>query len=491
MNATFTLHDVAYNVASRVAAKLKMPQFKRVIALLCIGLMIAPVSQAQYVTPPAGKTQAIVPAYTAPSATAPAGAQSRDPQLVDAILVVVNNEVITRKELIDRMLTIESRMTAQGVALPPRNQLQSQVLERMIVERAQVQQAKEDGIKVDDAMLDTAMERIADQNKLSLSQFRSQLERSGMPYPAFREQIRNEIMMQRVREREVDTKIQISDSEIDNYLAAEASSGTQSQEVDVAQILIRLPENPTPDQLLQRRKRAEEAYQQVRTGGDFAKIAATYSDSSDAMSGGDLGWRAPDRLPQLFADAIANLKPGEMAPIMRSNNGFHILRLVDRRIVAGTAATAAVPITQTHARHILIKVSQVVTAAEARRKLVELKQRLDNNAATFEELAKLYSNDLSASKGGDLGWIYPADTVPEFEKAMNALAVGQVSDPVESPFGFHLIQVLERKSDDMSLERQRTAARAAIRERKVEEATEEWMRQLRDRAYVEYRLDQN
>ncbi|HEY4317978.1 MAG TPA: peptidylprolyl isomerase [Herbaspirillum sp.] len=425
-------------------------------------------------------------------AAAPAASarQSREPELVDAILVVVNNEVITRKDLIDRLMTVESRMTEQGLQLPPRNQMQAQVLERMIVERAQVQQAKEDGIKVDDALLDKAMQGVAAQNKMSLAEFRVQLEHQGMKFPAFREQIRNEIMMQRVREREVDSKVQVSDSEIDNYLAAEANGGQQAEEVDVAQILIRVPDNPSPEVLAQRRKRAEEVYQQVHTGGDFAKIAAAYSDSSDATTGGDLGWRTPDRLPQLFADAVAALKPGELAPIMRSGNGFHVLRLVGRRAVAGSAAPAAAPVVQTHARHILIKVNQVVTAADARRKLVELKQRLDNHAATFEELAKTFSNDGSASKGGDLGWIYPGDTVPEFERAMNDLKVGEVSEPIESPFGFHLIQVLERKTDDMSKDRQRTAARNAIRERKTEEATDEWLRQLRDRAYVEYRLDQ-
>ncbi|RXZ36609.1 molecular chaperone SurA [Oxalobacteraceae bacterium CAVE-383] len=481
MNASFPLRNVASTLS----------RFGCSAALLCAGVLFASSSHAQYATPPAMAKPAGPVAAPVPS-PASASAQSREPQLVDAILVVVNDEVITRKDLIDRIMTVESRMTAQGLQLPPRNQMQAQVLERMIVERAQVQQAKEDGIKVDDALLDKAMESVAAQNKLSLAEFRAQLERQGMKFQAFREQIRNEIMMQRVREREVDSKVQVSDSEIDNYLAAEAAAGPQAQEVDVAQILIRVPDNPSPEVLAQRRKRAEEVYQQVRTGGDFAKIAAAYSDSSDATTGGDLGWRTLDRLPQLFADAVVNLKPGELAPIMRSGNGFHVLRLVDRRAVAGASASApaVAPIVQTHARHILIKVTQVVTATEARRKLVELKQRLDNHAATFEELAKSFSNDGSASKGGDLGWIYPGDTVPEFERAMNDLKVGEVSDPVESPFGFHLIQVLERKTDDMSQERLRTAARNAIRERKTEEATDEWMRQLRDRAYVEYRLDQ-
>ena len=204
------------------------------------------------------------------------------------------------------------------------------------------------------------------------------------------------------------------------------------------------------------------------------------------MSGGDLGWRSQERLPQLFNDAIANLKPGEVSPIIRSANGFHIVKLVGKRD-ASAANAAIAPVQQTHARHILIKVNQVVSAADAKRKLTELKLRLDNKAATFEELAKLFSNDLSAGKGGDLGRLYPGDTVPEFEKAMDALKPGQVSEPIESPFGYHLIQVIERKTDDVSKERKRLAARQAIRERKIDEATQEWQSELRDRAYVEYR----
>jgi peptidyl-prolyl cis-trans isomerase SurA len=260
----------------------------------------------------------------------------------------------------------------------------------------------------------------------------------------------------------------------------------------MAQILIRIPENASAEQIAQRRGRAEEAFQQLKSGVDFAKVAAAYSDASDGLQGGEIGWRSPERLPQLFLDAIAGLNPGDVSAVLKSANGFHIVKLTGKRIPSVMHGGAALPsIQQTHARHILIKLSQVVSAAEARRKLVDLKQRLDNKAAKFEDLAKQYSNDFSASKGGDLGWIYPGDTVPEFERAMNALQPGQVSEPVESPFGYHLIEVLERKTDDVSPERQRMVARQAIRERKLGEANEDWLRQLRDRAYVEYRLDDN
>ncbi|MRT30254.1 peptidylprolyl isomerase [Herbaspirillum sp. CAH-3] len=425
----------------------------------------------------------------APAAPAPASASARvEPRPVDSILVVVNNEVITRQEVAERLASVEKRMAAQNVQLPPRQQLVRQLVERMIVERAQAQMAKENGIVVDDAMLDRAMQRIAEQNKLSIPEFRTRLEAEGMNYASFREEIRREILSQRLREREVDNKVVVTESEIDNYLAAEANAGGERQELDIAQILIRVPENASPEQLAARRERAEDVLRQLKTGADFAKTAAAYSDSSDALSGGDLGWRPADRLPQLFLDGVAKLQDGQVSGLLKSGNGFHILKLVGRR-AAGNTQAAAPAVQQTHVRHILIKVNQVVTAAEAKRKLTELKERLDHGSATFEELAKLYSNDLSASKGGDLGWIYPGDTVPEFERAMDQLKPGEVSQPIETPFGYHLIQVVERKTDDASKERTRQAARQAIRDRKIEEATEDWMRQIRDRAYVEYRND--
>ncbi|TCS38313.1 periplasmic chaperone for outer membrane proteins SurA [Paucimonas lemoignei] len=415
---------------------------------------------------------------------------------VDSIVAVVNKDVITQKELDERTEAIVSRIASQGQNgnLPPRAEIQRQVLERMIVETAQLQLAKEMNIQVDDMMLDRAVARIAEQNRMSLQEFRNQLETQGMPFAKFREEIRNEIIMQRLREREVDNKIQISESEIENYLAEEAGAGHSQQEWNVAQILVRIPENASPEQIEQRRQRAEQLLQQLKSGADFAKLAAASSDADEALKGGELGWRTQDRLPQLFVDALGNLQPGEVAPLVKSANGFHILKLVGKRtpsvVRAGNNAAAPATITQTHARHILIKVNQIVSSLDAQRKLQDLKQRLDNKAATFEELARSYSNDLTASKGGDLGWIYPGDTVPEFERAMNALEPGQISEPIESPFGFHLIQVLERKNEDVSQERKRLVARQALRERKLEEATQEWLRQLRDRAYVEYRNEE-
>lgn len=439
----------------------------------------------------AAGTAYAAPAQAKPDAQAKPAAQSAPRvALADAIIAVVNSEVITRQELIDRLQLLERRLKSQNIQLPPPEEFQRQVLERMIVDMAQLQLAKESGIRIDDVTLDRAIGRIAEQNKMTVQQFREQLEREGTPFKRFREEIRDEIVLQRLREREVDNKIQISESEVDNYLASQAGASQAQQEYSVSHILVRIPENATTEQIAERRRRAEGVLRQLQAGGDFAKLAATYSDASDALSGGDLGWRNPERLPQLFVETIAAMKQGEVSPLLKSSNGFHILKLNRMRspsVVKGSGAATAVQ--QTHVRHILIKVNQLVSSADAKRKLTELKQRLDNKAAPFEELAKLFSNDLSASRGGDLGWIYPGDTVPEFERAMDALKPGEVSEPIESPFGWHLVQVLERKTDDVSQERQRLLARQVIRERKLEEATQDWLRQLRDRAYVEYRSD--
>ena len=415
----------------------------------------------------------------------PVGQTSNTP--IDSIAVVVNEDVITRRELSERVKTVVQRMKAQNVQLPGDADLQRQILERMIVERAQLQLAKEMGVRVDDNQLDRAIARIAEQQKLTVQDMRNQMEKEGITFAAFREEIREEIIMQRLREHEVDSKVQISDAEVDAQLAAEAAMAAEQFEMNISQIMIRIPENASPEVIAQKKARADEVMRQLRTGADFAKMAATYSDAGDALKGGEVGWRSADRLPPLFAEALEKLKPGQVTPVMKSVGAFHILKLTEKRSVAEAQAAAAV--TQTRARHILIKVTPSTSAADAKRKLLELKERLDNKAAKFEDLARLQSNDTSASKGGDLGWLMPGDTLPEFEAAMNGLKIGEVSAPVETSFGYHLIEVLERKTDDLSKEKQRTAARNAIRERKTEEAAEDWQRQVRDRAYVEYRGD--
>ena len=456
---------------------IRMHQLKTAALLLCT--LIASQAAAQ-TAKPAAPAVAKPPGGFLPPASSSAN-------VIDSIAVVVNDDVITRNELAARVRSIEARMKAASAPMPAAADLQRQVVEAMIVERAQQQLAKEMGVKVSDQELDRAIGRIAEQQKMSLQDMRNQMEKEGMPYATFREEIRNEMMMQRLREHEVDNKIQISDAEIDTYLAAEQAAVADQIEVNISQIMVRIPENASPEQIASRKARADEVARQLRTGADFAKIAATYSDAPDALKGGEIGWRDPNRLPPLFAEALVKLAPGQVTPMMRSNTGFHLLKLVGKRNAVAADKEKAVAQQQTRVRHILLKVSPTMTAADARRKLGELKERLDNKAAKFEELARLFSNDGSAAKGGDLGWLYPGDSVPEFETAVAALAPGEVSGVVETPFGFHLIEVLERKSDDASKERQRAAARQVIRERKLQEATEDWARQVRDRAYVEFR----
>ena len=412
-----------------------------------------------------------------------------EPVLVDSVIAIVNTDVITRSDLNARTDQVLRNFKGKPGGIPPRAELQKQVLEHMIVERAQLQIAKESGIKIDDATLDRTLARIAEQNKKSPAEFRKQVEQDGMPFARFREVVRDELTVRRLREKEVDNKVQISDSEVENFLAASGMAQDQ-QEYNLGHILVRVPENASPEQIAARGKRAEEVLAQLRAGGDFTKLAATYSDAEDALKGGEIGWRQRDRLPQAFGDAVASLKEGEVTQVLKSPNGFHILKVIGKRAAGQGTKQAAASVQQTHARHILIKVNQLVTADEAKRKLLDLKQRLDNKAAKFEDLAKSFSNDLSAAKGGDLGWIYPGDTVPEFERAMNALKPGQISEPIESPFGFHLIEVLERKTDEVSQERLKGAARQAIYARKVEEAAQDWVRQIRDSAYVEYRNEE-
>ncbi|MBV7538884.1 peptidylprolyl isomerase [Duganella sp. sic0402] len=404
---------------------------------------------------------------------------------IDSIVVVVNDDVITQRELSNRIKTVSARMKAQNVQMPDPADLRRQLLERMIVERSQLQLAKEMGVRVDDLQLDRAIARIAEAQKMNIQQLRDQMEKDGTPYASFREEIREEIIMQRLREHEVDGKIQISDAEVDSFIAAEKAAAAEQFEINISQIMVRIPDNASAEVIAQRRARAEEVMRQLRTGADFAKMAATYSDASDALQGGSVGWRQPERLPPVFAEALVKLKPGQVTPIIKSTSAFHILKAVDRRSMAEAQAVASVQ--QTHARHILIKITPTMSAADAKRKLLELKERLDNQAAKFEDLARLVSNDSSASKGGDLGWLSPGDAMPEFEAAMNALKIGEVSEPVETSFGVHLIEVMERKTDDVSKERERNNARQALRDRKLEEATESWQREVRDRAYVEYR----
>lgn len=402
---------------------------------------------------------------------------------IDRIIAVVDNDVITRSELDDRIHLITQQLEKQGTPLPPPEALEKQLLERMISDRLQLAYAAQTGLRVDDSQLDKTIERIAEQNKLSLSDFRSALEAEGMNFKKFREDIRREIIIARLREREVDNRVTVSEAEVDNLLTTQQARGASDDELDISHILIRTPEQATPEELQKLRAKAEDVLKKLQGGADFGQISAGFSDAQNALEGGKIGWKKLSELPDLFQEPLKTLKAGEISPILRSANGFHILKVNERRGIA-----APMVVEQTHARHILIKPSEVLSEADAEHRMQDLKERLDNGAK-FEDLARQYSEDGTASKGGDLGWLNPGDTVPDFEKAMNALQPGQISDPVRSPFGWHLIQVLERRSQDMTQESARLKARQEIKNRKADEAYQDWIRELRDRAYVEYRLE--
>jgi len=433
----------------------------------------------------------LAPAAPAGAASAAPAQKSRQPVLLDRIVAVVNDEAITARELDERARFALKQLAQQGTSPPPKAVVERQILDRLIADRVQLQFAKETGLRVDDAELERAVQRIAEQNKITVQALRSTLEKDGVPYAKFREDIRNEIIMSRLREREVDNKIVITESEIDALLSASVNEEMRSDEVNLSHILVVVPESASPEQVQSRRARAEEALAQLVKGADFRQVAAAFSEAPDALQGGLMGWRAGERLPTLFYDALKSMKPGQLSEVLRSGNGFHILRLNERRGGARAAAEKPGPTTvqQTRVRHILLKTNELVSENEARSRLNALKERLENKA-DFAELARVHSEDASASRGGELGWILPGDTVPEFERAMNNLKPGEISQPVRSPFGWHLIQVLERGAQDVSKERRRMAARQTLRARKSDEAYQEWVRQLRDRAYIELRLDE-
>lgn len=424
------------------------------------------------------------PGFTADPS--PAGEDAETVPL-NRIVALVNREIVTRLELEDRISVAVEQLRKQGITLPPRNILEKQVLEAILLQRIQLSYAKENGIRVDENQLDRAIARIAEDNRLTVEQFRTALARDGIRFDRFREDIRKEIILNRLREREVASKVVVSEGEVDEYLVRRAESGAGTEWL-VSHILVRVDEKAAdPAALRKQKEKADKALAALDAGEDFYRVAATYSEAGDALQGGELGWRNSDRMPSLFMEMAGKLKVGQYSPIVRSPAGFHILKLRDLRGAVGRT----VVIQQHKVRHILIKPSEIVSDTDAQRRLRDLRERIDQGGANFAELAKQFSQDGSAASGGELGWVAAADLVPEFAQVMEALPVGQLSQPVRSPFGWHLIQVLERRDADISKERERLEARQALRNRKAEEAYEEWLRQLRDSAYVELRLEDN
>jgi peptidyl-prolyl cis-trans isomerase SurA len=414
---------------------------------------------------------------------APAPRQSTASVPLDRVVAVVNNEAVTQFDINEQKRLVLAQMRDAKVQPPAADALDRQVLERLVTERAMLQFAKESGIKVDDQTVERTILRIAQENKLSPEEFRKLLEREKIPYAKYREDIRREVTIQRIREREVDSRVSVSDAELDAYLATVAAQAGGETEFQISHILVVVPEQASPDQINARKKRAEDALAQIKSGKDFKEIAAAFSDAPDGIKGGDLGWRTPARLPVVFVEAANGMKNGDVSPVLRSPGGFHVIKLVDSR-----SRDAPTMVEQTHAKHILIRVNEITSDSEARVKIERIRDRIETGAK-FEDQAKLNSDDASASKGGDLGWVSPGDTVPEFEQAMNKLAIGQLSVPVRSSFGWHIIVVDGRRTQDITQNRRRDVARNAIRQRKSDEEFAEFVRQTRDRAYVEYKTD--
>lgn len=403
---------------------------------------------------------------------------------MDRIVAIVNKNAITEQELEDKVQTVSAQLEKQGKTLPPEATLRKQILERLIVDNLQLQLAAERGIRVNDTQLDKTIERIAEQNRMGIEEFKIALANDGIAFHQFREDMRNEITISRLKETEVNRRVNVSDGEIDNYLTTQENSDDGKQEeYELSHILIRTPEESSPEDIEIARVRVEEVLSLLNNGENFEQVSAAHSDAPNALEGGTMGWRNSGQLPPAFLKLLQEMEIGDTSKPIRSPNGFHIIKITDKR-----TADSTLIVDQTHVRHILIKLNEVVSEQEAKHKMDSLKERLDNGA-DFEDLARQYSEDGSANSGGDLGWVNPGDTVPQFEKAMNGLALEEISDPIQSPFGWHIIQVLERRKQDMTDQAARIKARKEIRARKAEETYQDWLHEIRDRAFVELRLE--
>lgn len=402
---------------------------------------------------------------------------------IDRIMVVVNDEIITQSELKVRLDEISKRIASQKIQAPPENVLKKQLLERLILERLQLQMAKLAGLEAPNDKVDAALQNIAAKNDMTLPELYKAMVKDGLSETALREQIHQQIIIQQLVEREISNRISVSESEMENFRASNENRDGDA-EFNISHILISVPESATPEILQQTRQRAEALLQTLRNGAAFDQAAIANSQGQNALEGGNLGWKKTGQLPALFASALKTMQPGEVSDLLRSPSGFHLLKLIDKR---GGKKTQAV--TQTRARHILLRTNEIVSADDAQRRLEKLRQRIENGD-DFAALAKSHSEDPgSAVGGGDLGWVNPGQTLPEFERAMEALKLNEISAPLRTSYGFHLIQVLERRQQDVTQERDQADARQQIHARKTDERYEQWVRQLRDEAYIDYRVD--
>lgn len=403
---------------------------------------------------------------------------------LDNIIVVVNDDVITRVELDNRLQLVKKQLGAR-TQLPSDAILRKQVLERMIMEKIQLQIAKRSGIRIDDETITRVIENIARGNKLSMAQFQKVLTRDGMPFADFRKNIKNELLISKLLKQQVKNKITVSEQEVDNYLANQANIKNHDEEYRLSHILVATPEAATPAQIQQARKRVEALRKRILGGEDFARIAIGNSDGPQALKGGDLGWRKAGQMPTFFSQIINDMKVGDVSLPLRSASGFHIIKLTGKR-----RSKPSHEVEQTLARHILIRPNQLVSNEDARKKLQALRARIIAGE-DFGRLARTHSADTaSAAEGGSLGWVNPGTMLPKFEEEMNKLKPGQISQPFRTQFGWHIVQVMSRRTHDDSKQYLRNQARMLIGKRKAEEATQNWLRRMRSESYVDYRFNQ-
>ncbi|HSN78745.1 MAG TPA: peptidylprolyl isomerase [Rhodoferax sp.] len=407
-----------------------------------------------------------------------------NPATADFIVAIVNSEPITNTEVQREIRRVLQQMAAQNRPRPDTQRLAADMLESLISQKIQLQLARESGIRVEDSAIDLAAQNIAAQNQTDIATLYRRVEAEGMTVSQFRAQLRDQILLQRLRERDVAPRVRVSELDIDTYLQEQQSvQDLGKQEINLAHILIAVPENASAEQVQSLQLRANKAMERARAGEDFALLVRELSDPSAQPNGGQLGLRTADRLPALFVEATQKLAQGEVSNVVRSPAGFHVLKVITK----GNAGMPAMAVTQSRARHILIIPSAQMSEAQARTRLLDFKKQLQAGQADFAALAREFSQDGSATQGGDLGWANPGMFVPEFEAVMNRLAPGEVSEPLLSRFGMHLIQLLERRQVSLSQAEQREAVRALLREKKLDEALRLWTQEQRGRAYVELR----
>ncbi len=503
--------------------------------VLALGLGLNLQAQAQAQSTPAAKKPAAAASRPTPAAATPAASE----QEVDGIVAVVNKDVITQRELDARVRQAKIELKMQKVNLPPDEVLQRDLLQRMIMERLQAQESARQKVVVTDKMVDQAIEVIAQRNKTSIAQMRKQVEAGGMPWEDYKKMLRGELALERLRQRVVDSTILVTDAEVDAYLrdqkARQSGGGggltraiapdaapqqpqqaaipSQPAVMGLAQILIRIPEGSSPEQVAALRARAEAILARLKRGEKFEVLAATSSEGPEASRGGDMGGRPMEAWPDLFLNAVSGLQDGQVSNVIQSGNGFHILKVLGRAggnapaPASKTQAPAApqpaqgqsrsgivapqgpMPVQQTKARHILIKTSEVVTDDVAKQKMMQIRDRIVSGGEPFSDMAKRFSNDGSAPSGGDLGWLNPGETVPPFEKAMNALKIGQISEPVKTQFGWHLIVVDDRRTEDMAEQFMRNQVRQKLFQQRSEAAFELWLQTVRNQSYIDNRLE--